>query len=91
MIYKQVFKAPSVHDNIRQCRAADELSLEAKVLLEMVAFQVTISAAPHQMPHEFDFIPRLMLHPLRTSPLLYVGRFEFIGIWTLHHESILNQ
>lgn len=84
MIYKQVFKASSVHHKMRQCRGADEPSLEAKVLLELVSFLVIISAAPQQMPREFGFILRLMLHPLITSPLLYVGRFGFIGIWTLH-------
>lgn len=91
MIYKQVFKAPSAHNNMRQCRGPDEPSLEAKVLLEMVSFQVIISAAPQQMPHEFGFILRLMLHPQIMSPLLYVGRFEFIGIWILPYESVLNQ
>lgn len=79
------------HDNTRQCRGAAEPSLEAKVLLERVFFQVTISATPQQMPREFGLILRLMLHPLITSLLLYIGRFEFIGIWTLHHESVLNQ
>lgn len=91
MVYKQVFKAPSVHDNMAQCRGADGPFLEAKVLLEMVSFQVTISAAPQQMPSEFGFILRLMLRSLITFPLLYIGRFEFIGICTLHHESVLNQ
>lgn len=72
---------------MRQCRGANEFSLEAKVLLEMVSF--SISAAPQQMLCEFGFILRLM--PLITSPLLYIGRFEFIGIWTPHHKSALNQ
>lgn len=60
MIYKQAFKAPSVHENMRQCRGADEPSLEAEVLLDIVSLQVIISAAPQQMLCEFGFILRLM-------------------------------